>query len=140
MDVVAWDDRMKVVRPSTLLHKLHMHTLLSLCLQPQLAGRNTNSGYSQSCISTYSITTKTHKFHPKIFIWGGRGHGTLTCSPPPPPINSNTYGFWVRSFLLHVCYYSPSSLGELGGVSENSTSPPPKYLKSTVNDWWFGMS
>ena len=47
---------------------------------------------------------------------------------------------------IHTCllsaYHSalPPSLGELGGVSENSTSPPPKYLKSTVKDWWLGTS
>jgi hypothetical protein len=59
MDVVAWDDRLKVVRPSTLLHKLHMHKLMSLCLQPQLTGANANCGYSQSFIPTYTATILT---------------------------------------------------------------------------------
>ena len=73
MDVVAWDDRLKVVMPSTLLHKLHMHTLMSLCLQPQSTGINANSGYSQSWISTYTTpfkhnehTTETHSWLPQI--------------------------------------------------------------------------
>ncbi len=37
MDVVAWDDRLKVVRPSILLHKLHMHTFIDVTLSATTA-------------------------------------------------------------------------------------------------------
>ena len=59
---------------------------------------------------------------------------------PTTYANSHTQTSQTQHTLTVGTSILPPSLVELVGLKENSTSPPPKYLKSTVNDWWSGTS